>query len=65
MAAELHQQVFDLGAEWLTLDEDGELLSEAEERRMKAAVEEIVESFYRIGGPKKNTKGEVRFPDIG
>lgn len=65
MAVELHQQAFDLGAEWLTLDADGALLSEAEEGRMKVAVTEIVETFHRIGGPKRNTKGKVRFPDIG
>ena len=64
MAAELHQQVYDLGVEWLTLDADGELLSEVEERRMKAAADEIVEIFYRLGGPKTTSKGKVRFPDI-
>ena len=48
MAVELHQQAFDLGAEWLTLDADGELLSEAEEGRMKVAVTEEKEGEINI-----------------
>ena len=49
MATELRQQAFSLGAAWLTLDVDGDLLPEDERARMEAAATEIIDSFSRMG----------------
>jgi len=49
MATELQHQAFSLGAAWLTLDGEGELLPEAERKRMEAAATEIIDSFSRLG----------------
>lgn len=65
MAMELQYAAFDNGAEWLTLDVDGDPISDAENHRMQAAATELITRFRQLGGTRTNPDGTKKFTDIG